>query len=338
MSLDNLASVEVMEGCEPGAIPEHVFDSDVPVLLKGLISDWPAVQHCNESIQEAYQYVGKFWSGEPVTAYYSETNIDGRFFYNEEFTGFNFKSGTAQLNHVFQKLDDVAKQGLDDSIYVGSTAVDRWLPGFRKENDIRVPDDDVLVNFWMGNATRVAAHFDFPDNVACVVAGRRRFTLFPPEQVENLYVGPLDRTPSGQAISLVDFKAPDFERFPKFKEALKASVTYDLEPGDAIFVPSMWWHNVESLSDFNLLVNYWWWASPVSRGSPTSALLHAILSIRDLPPRHREAWKVLFDHYVFDADESVYEHIPESGRGCLGPLDENEAKKLRAQLVNLLNR
>ena len=336
--MENLASVEVLEGCEPQAIPEHVFDSDVPVLLKGLVADWPAVRHCNGSIEEAYQYVGRFYSGEPVIAYYSEHDIDGRFFYNDDFTDFNFKSGSAKLNNVFQKLDEVRKEGLDHSIYVGSTGVDRWLPGFRKENDIRVPDDDVLVSFWLGNQTRVAAHFDFPDNVACVAAGRRRFTLFPPEQVENLYVGPLDKTPSGQSISAVDLKNPDFARFPKFRDALDAAVTYELEAGDAIFIPSMWWHNVESLSDFNLLVNYWWWASPVSRGTPTTALLHAILSIRDLPPRHRASWKMLFDHYVFDADESVYEHIPEPGRGCLAPLDEEGARKLRAQILNLLNR
>ena len=232
----------------------------------------------------------------------------------------------------------MAKAELDHSIYVGSTGVDRWLPGFRAENDIAVPDDDVLVSFWLGNRTRVAPHFDFPDNVACVVAGRRRFTLFPIEQVENLYIGPLDKTPSGQAISMVDLKNPDFERFPRFREAMEAAVIYELEPGDAIFIPSMWWHNVESLSDLNLLVNYWWWASPASRGTPTSALMHAILSVRDLPPRHREAWRTLFDHYVFSADEAVYAHIPESGRGCLAPLDDDAAKKLRAQLLNSLNR
>ncbi len=337
-ALENLASVEVLEGCEPQSIPDEVFGSDVPVLLKGLVADWPAVAHCNGSLEDAYLYVNRFWTGEPVTVYFTEEDIGGRFFYNDDFTEFNFQSGTAKLNNVFQKLDENAKSGAPDSIYIGSTAVDRWLPGFRKENDIKIPDDDVLVSFWMGNHTRVSAHFDFPDNVACVVAGRRRFTLFPPDQVENLYVGPLDKTPSGQAISVVDFSNPDFERFPKFREALKAALTYELEPGDAIFIPSMWWHHVESMSHFNLLVNYWWWSSPVSMGAPTTALLHAILSVRSLPKRQREAWKKLFDYYVFDADESVYEHIPEPGRGCLAPLDDEGARQLRAQILNLLNR
>ena len=337
VAIPDIASVEVLEGCEPLDIPSSVFESETPLLLKGLVKDWPAVERCSGSVEDAYLYINSFWTGEPVVVYASEDDIGGRFFYNEDFTGFNFRSGSAPLNQVFQKLDEAEKSGEPQSIYVGSTAVDRWLPGFRAANDIKVPVDDALVNFWMGNRTSVSAHFDFPDNVACVVAGRRRFTLFPPDQVGNLYVGPVDRTPSGQSISLVDFRQPDFERFPKFREALDHAVTYELEAGDAIFVPSMWWHQVESLTSFNLLVNYWWRTSMPEMGSPMNALMLAMLALRDLPASQRRAWKSLFDHYIFDADDSVYSHIPESGRGCLAPLDSDSARKLRAELLNRIN-
>jgi hypothetical protein len=73
-------------------------------------------------------------------------------------------------------------------------------------------------------------------------------------------------------------------------------------------------------------------------GAPMTALMHAILALRDLPDRQREAWRTLFDHYVFDADESVYSHIPQAGRGCLAPLDHESARRLRAELLNRLNR
>jgi ribosomal protein L16 Arg81 hydroxylase len=335
--MSDMPSVEVVEGLKPGAIPPAVFESEKPLLLKGLVAEWPAVRACSQSLSSAAKYLSDFWSDNPVTVYVGE-DIDGRFFYNDEFSGFNFRSGTAHLGQVFQKLAEQQGDEATQSIYVGSTAVDRWLPGFREQNDVNVPIDDALVSFWLGNKTRVSAHFDFPDNVACVVAGKRRFTLFPPDQIENLYVGPIDRTPSGQAISLVDFSAPDFERFPKFATALESAVSYELDPGDAIFIPSMWWHHVDSLSDFNLLVNYWWCTSPPSMGSPTTALLHAILAVRDLPERQRDAIRHLFDHYVFEANESVYSHIPEQGRGCLAPLDEQSARQLRADLLNRLNR
>jgi hypothetical protein len=332
------AAVEVLEGCSPGAIPAWVFESEVPLLLKGLVAGWPAVAACRPSLAAAASYLSGFWIEQPVTVYVGDAGIEGRFFYNEDFTGFNFKSGKAHLGQVLQKLDEEDRSGGGSTIYVGSTPVDRWLPGFRAQNDITLPFPDALASFWLGGRTRVSAHFDFPDNIACVVAGRRRFTLFPPEQVANLYVGPLDRTPSGQAISVVDFSNPDLERYPRFAEALAAAQMAEMEPGDALFVPSMWWHHVESLSPFNLMVNYWWCRSPPAMGAPTTALMHAILSLRDLPPRQRAAWRTLFDHYVFDADESVYAHIPEPGRGCLAPLDDVAARRLRAELLNRLNR
>ena len=332
------AAMEVVEGVTPQAIPAQVFESDKPLMLKGLVADWPAVKTCSQSLSAAAAYLRNFWSDKPVTVYVGDDGIDGRFFYNEDFTGFNFRSGTAHLGQVFQKLAEQQEREAGQAIYVGSTAVDQWLPGFRKQNDIALPVDDALVSFWLGNRTRISAHFDFPDNIACVVAGRRRFTLFPPEQIDNLYVGPIDRTPSGQAISTVDFANPDFERFPKFEKALESAISHELDAGDAIFIPSMWWHHVESLTPFNLLINYWWCLSPAAMGSPMTALLHAILALRDLPERQRNAWKHLFEHYVFAADESVYAHIPEPGRGCLSPLDERSARQLRADLLNRLNR
>jgi Cupin-like domain len=337
-SLPDPKPIEVVEDCRPQHIPDRVFASEIPLVLKGLVADWPAVAACTRSLVAAADYLTGFSSGDAVTVYLGDAGIDGRFFYSEDFTGFNFKSGAAPLPLVFQKLGEEAGKSEPQAIYVGSTAVDRWLPGFRKQNDLAIPSNDCLVSFWMGNRTRVSAHFDFPDNVACVVAGGRRFTLFPPEQVTNLYVGPLDRTPSGQAISLVDIANPDLERFPKFVHAWEAACRADLGPGDAIFIPSMWWHNVESLSPFNLLINYWWCATPAVMGSPTAALMHAILALRELPTRQRNAWKTLFEHYVFGADDSVYAHIPESGRGCLAPLDDASARQLRAELLNRLNR
>ncbi len=324
--------------CAGGEIPPQVFASTAPVMLRGLVSEWPAVAQCGGSIAGAARYLSQFWREEPVTVYAGDASINGKFFYNSDFTGFNFVAGRASLPQVFAKLAEPEREERLTTLYIGSTPVDKWMPGFRARNDVRLPAADALASFWLGNRTRVSAHYDFPDNVACAVAGERRFTLFPPDQIGNLYVGPVDRTPSGQAISLADPGDPDFARFPKFAEALKHARSALLRPGDAIFIPSMWWHHVESRKDFNMLINYWWCDSPDFLGSPANALMHAMLALRDLPPRRRELWRGLFDHYVFEADESVYRHIPEPGRGCLAPLDEARANRLRAELLNRLNR
>jgi hypothetical protein len=171
-----------------------------------------------------------------------------------------------------------------------------------------------------------------------VVAGRRRFTLFPPGEIGNLYVGPLDFTPAGQAISLVDFARPDLDRFPRFADALGRAQVAELEAGDALFIPSMWWHHVEALERYNVLINYWWRPSPAHMDSPMNALMMAMLSVRDLPPVQRQAWQQLFEHYVFAADEHTGAHIPPSARGSLRPLDASAARMLRARLLRSLNR
>jgi hypothetical protein len=323
--------------CRSNDIPVDVLKSSEPVVMRGLVADWPAVAGCSDA-SAAERYLGGFATEAPVTAYLTEPEHQGRYFYNDNMDGFNFKSAAAPLNQVLARLKAIcAGEHEPQSIYVGSTVVDQWLPGFREVNDLGLAVANPLVSFWLGNQTRISAHYDFPDNIACVVAGHRRFTLFPPEHVDNLYVGPLEMTPSGQAISLVDFAHPDLQRFPKFATALEHARVVELAPGDAVFIPSMWWHHVESQSELNLLVNYWWCDSLPELGSPTGALLHAMLAIRDLPPHQRKAWANLFNHYVFEADESTHDHIPEHARGCLSTFTQDSARRMRALLLNKLN-
>src|SRR3546814_15373871 len=86
--------------------------------------------------------------------------------------------------------------------------------------------------------------------------------------------------------------------------------TVELNPGDAIFIPSMWWHHVEGLDPFNILVNYWWRDTPAWLGQPQAALNHAILAIRDLPSGEKSLWRDLFAHYVFENDAALHDHNP----------------------------
>ena len=162
--------------------------------------------------------------------------------------------------------------------------------------------------------------------------------MFPPEQIFNLYPGPLEPTPGGQAISLVDFADPDFEKYPRFREALAAGQVADLEPGDAVFVPSMWWHHVQALTRFNTLINYWWSTTPKFIPTPMNALYHALWTLRDRPEHEKRAWKNVFEYYVFGPAARAGEHLPEPARGLLGPLDDAKARQLRAMLLNSLNR
>ncbi|MFT4993221.1 MAG: hypothetical protein ACI965_000239 [Paraglaciecola sp.] len=334
--LNILKQVNERIDCSYDSLMDDILCSKEPLIFRGLINDWPLVKEGRVSDQAADKYLRDYYNQQPVHLMSGSPGIRGRFFYNDDLSGFNFLRENTALTTVLDKISTQASEPNPSSYYVGSTSINHILPGFREKNDIPALKDKPLVSIWIGNQSRIAAHYDVTDNVAAVAVGKRRFTLFPPEQLDNLYVGPLDFTPAGQPASLVDFHQPDFDRFPRFREALKSAQVAELNAGDAIFIPSMWWHHVEGLSKFNVLVNYWWRQVGHHLGAPADALNHALLSIRDLPEEQRAAWRNIFEHYVFSPQPN--EHIPPQRRGSVGAIDETLARQLRAQLINKLNR
>jgi hypothetical protein len=327
-----------LEGTLRGKLPDELLRATEPWVVRGLVANWPMVDAARTSVDAADAYLRRFYKDATVGAMLGKPDIRGRFFYNEDLTGFNYYSVRGRLDAVLDEMKGYRDNPQPAAIYVGSTTIDTALPGFRAHNDIDLGPRDALASIWIGNQTRIAAHYDLPDNLAVVAAGRRRFTLFPPDQLANLYIGPLDFNPAGQAISLVDFAAPDYERFPRFREALRHAQVAELEPGDAIFIPSMWWHHVEALSAFNVLVNYWWRQSPDWMDSPTNALMLALLTMRELPPAQRQAWQDIFRHYIFEAGEASVAHMPPHARYGLAPLDEDRARALRGAILKRINR
>lgn len=318
-------------------VTEEMLHADAPWVVRGLAADWPVVQASRDPCQFV-DYLQGFYAGKPVCAFLGEPQHRGRFFYNEDLTGLNFVAVDTRLDQVTQKLLALAGEDQPPTLYVGSTHIDTWLPGLREQNDLPQLPRDALVSLWIGNRSRIAAHFDYPRNLALCVMGQRRFTVFPPEQVSNLYIGPWDLTPAGQPISLVDFSDPDLERFPRFAAAWDTAQIADLEPGDGIYLPGMWWHHVEGFAPINGLINYWWSETPAVFGTPTDAFNHALLSIRSMPKEQRRAWRAFFDYYVFGEDDQHLDHIPSTAQGRLGPLDNDQARQLRSQLINTLRR
>lgn len=336
------APIRALQADGRGALDDALLQSTEPLVLRGVVAHWPMVAAARAGDADAVGYLSGFASADapPAVATVGPPEIGGRFFYDDDFTGFNFRREHVPLAVALRTLLKYAQsEEPPPAIYVASTTIDTWLPGFRGANDLDFGKRAPLASIWIGNRTRVAAHQDLPDNLACVVAGRRRVTLFPPDQLRNLYIGPLDATPAGQAVSLVDFAAPDLARFPRFAEAMRHARTAVLEPGDAVLIPSMWWHHMEALAGFNVLVNYWWRRSPEWMSTPMDTLMLALASIRDLPEHERAIWRDVFDHYVFCGDhDAVAGHVPAPARTLLAPLDEPLARAVRKRLLTRLDR
>lgn len=320
-------------------VDKEIFHREIvplgePAVLEGVVRDWPAVKSASPSPEAACAYLAGLDSGVEGDAVLVPAGLDGRMFYEPDLSDFNFARRPLTVSQVLQQLARYSHFDSPPSVALQCAHVEQCLPAFEAANPMPLMDASVHPRLWLGNAFLTPAHIDELDNLACVVAGRRRFTLFPPEQVTNLYIGPLDFTPAGAPVSMVSLKSPDFERYPRFRDALAAARVAELEPGDALFIPAVWWHHVESFDVVNVLINYWWQQSSwvqEERVSPTKTLLHALLSMRHLPPAHRKGWAELFSHYVFAAEPA--DHLPASRQGVLDKQAPERVEKLLAGLA-----
>jgi hypothetical protein len=322
-------------------IRREVLPNKQPAILRGLVRDWRAVREYLESAESLVRYLHSLDSGVPVDALMTPPEALGQISYNAAMSGFNFHRNRLPLSEIAAQVLRYARFDQPPAVAAQSALMRDCLPGFTGENAMPLFADSILPRIWLGNRITTPTHVDEWNNLACVVAGRRRFTLFPPEQISNLYIGPLDFAPTGAAMSMVSLRDPDLARHPKFRAAQSAALVAELAPGDGIFVPPLWWHHVESLEPFNVLVNYWW-HDPLGANSKADsafdALLHGILAIRGLPPESRRAWSAFFEEYVFGAAAASIEHIPAERRGILGELSEAQLSALRAHLAKQLTR
>lgn len=341
MILDHPAATE-MRVAERPAVDADTFAREIvsayrPVVLRGQVAAWDAVRAGAEGDRAMAEYLAGFGGGRPLEVMIGPPEIEGRFFYRDDMSGFNFSRQQVPLGQLLAELLRFAEQGVErpHALYASSATAPEHLPGWEDANPLDLPVD-APARLWIGNATQVATHYDTSINIACVVAGRRRFTLFPPEQLRNLYVGPLDRTMAGPPSSMVDPDAPDLERYPRFAEALEYAQVAELEPGDAIFIPPIWWHHVRAFDQLNVLVNYWW----EHRSTQAFlALVHAVSAVRDLPDAEKAAWRSWFDHLVFDSQAGhAADHLPEHARGVLGAPGRERTERINAFLIGMLQR
>jgi hypothetical protein len=310
-----------------------------PAVLRGLVRSWPAVEAASRSPDEIVDYLCRFDRGAPVEAFIAPPEVGGRFFYRDDMRGFNFDRRQGRFGDVLRHIRAIADRSDAPSVYIGAAPTPEVLPGFAEANPMALVRDPWLIpRIWVGTRTVISTHFDESENIACLVAGRRRFTLFPPDQVANLYVGPLDFTMAGQPASMVDLRNPDFERYPRFREALASAQTAELEPGDAIYIPTLWWHHVEALESFNILMNYWWRVAPPEAGSAFEAMIHGIWSIAALPEAQREAWREMFELYVFRGGGDPAEHLAPQHRGILAEPDRELRERMRQFLLGQISK
>jgi len=314
---------------------DEIAAACAPAILRGLASDCPAARAARESDAALFAYLERFDSGRTAQAFVGQPAIAGRYHYDDRLEGFNFARETTTLSDGLKRIAAAAADAGLPSLYLGSLPIDDHLPGFAGSNRLALLPSAVQPRLWIGNASRVACHYDSFDNLAVVVAGRRRFTLYPPDAIGDLYVGPIDHTLAGQPVGLAAGTDPQDGRYPRYANARERALVVELEPGDALYLPKLWWHQVEALDPVNALVNYWWDGFSAGPDAPYTTMMLAMIAIAERPPAERAAWRAFFDHYVFRPEGHPLAHLPEDRHGILGPLRQNYGR-IRAMVMQIL--
>ncbi len=166
---------EEWEDVDAALFKNTIRTRDRPAVLRGLVRAWPATKAGLESAHSLTAYLKTFDSGHAAPLFEGPASIKGRFFYNDALDGFNFESKRALLGDVLERLCRELKNESAPALYSGSASLPIYFPGFSNANHVRglMTPESVRESIWIGNRTRIAAHFDNIDNLACVVGGRR---------------------------------------------------------------------------------------------------------------------------------------------------------------------
>jgi len=335
--LADLRAAEEISASGLESLPDAVLSAGRPAVLRGAFSKWPLVLAAKQSDEAAVDYLNRFYNGQPVATIVAPASQRGRFFYRPDSKQMNFDRLSEPLSAILQGL--LQQRDAEEPFGIAMQAIPaaETLPGLPEDNPNPFVPAGTAARLWIGNRVTVAPHFDVSDNLACVAAGRRRFVMFPPEQTSNLYPGPMDVTPASLPISMVSLDEPDFDRFPRYREALGTAYVAELEPGDAVYIPYLWWHGVQSLSEFNILTNYWWNRDEAAARYPYVLMLQLIYQLyRGMRPEHRKAWRALYDHYVFEADGDPMEPLAPPQRDSEFTMDRESVAKFRQMIRDLL--
>lgn len=328
-----------------------------PLILEGLLDAWPLLappprpRRASRSARAAattpppppaalppiLQRLRDLAGHRPIMTSWSRQRGDGLLSYGSGARGKNWSDSRTSFATFLDDVHAEATAPTGHILYLQSSIIARELPELLPLFPLELLGPEELrqqsPRLWIGSGGhRVGLHFDVDHNLHCVVAGEKRFLLYPPSALPDVYLGALDASPAGAPTALVDPLHPDLAAFPRFAAAAEQALVAELGPGDVLALPAYWLHHVESRG-MNIAVTYWWSDLPAEqRAAAAAAWAHGLLALRSLPPRWREQYRVLFEHFVFHAHGDPYAHLPPAEQGLAGAPTPERTRELRDSL------
>lgn len=201
-------------------VPKH------PVIIEDLTEDWPAKEKWNFEYfrEKAGDVVVPVYDGKPATGRQNSHGPAMRIPFKEYID--ILEKGPSDLRMFFFNLLQNCPDLVDDFQYP-----DLGVKFFKK----------LPVLFVGGEGSKVVMHYDMDlaNNFHFNFVGEKKVILYPPDQSGYLYKVPY----SIVSMEIIDMDNPDFEKYP----ALAKAKGYEarLKHGDALYIPSHWWHFIK---------------------------------------------------------------------------------------------
>jgi len=246
--LPAIAEIPRIRALDAAAFRKRAADG-LPFLMAGAASRWPLCALTPEALRAQYSHL-------PVRARVGD-------YINTAFAPDRAMQDMSMLEY----LELVAAGTHDLPPYLGNLELRElnrlchWPTYFDKMGPPR---------FWLGPAGTVTPlHCDYDDNIFAQIWGTKRIFLAPPHHDEFLYPNEANAILFG---SPFDPEAPDYEKFPLARQA--ATVEVIVNPGDMLYVPAGWYHQVRALT-FSLSSNRWSRSMPFVLNGDSSLRLPA---------------------------------------------------------------
>ncbi len=225
----SLESLDILENPTQEEVMKEYILKNKPVLIRGVVCDWPAY---------------KKWSGAEFLQKYGGVSVltnrqvkpDGPI-ESKEFTL------SCYLQYIYETTDDTPYYLTDWSFSAvfPELVQDYNVPEYFKNWLRRIPDEKLIGNqiqrwIYIGaKNTGTIMHRDFLHSSSwnAVITGAKRWVFYSDNETENVYNGD------------VDAFNPDLTTYPNFSKA--KGYTCIQKPGDMIFTPSLWWHQVKNV-------------------------------------------------------------------------------------------
>lgn len=237
-----MAQVERIEPPSKEHFYEHYVNANRPVVLAGAVKHWKA---------------SSCWSIDYLKSAIGDITVPVEVSSSGHFPADVQKIGMREMT-VREYIDsNILSRPAGERHYLSQASIPDLFPTLMQDIDYPVYLDTTRpprVNLWFGAAgTQTQLHYDDSHNLFAQLSGRKRFLLFSPGDSRRLYRYPLKHWYAH--FSRINTATPDLQRYPRFAAAQPIECT--LEPGDALFLPTFWWHQPACIDD-SVSISMWW--------------------------------------------------------------------------------